>query len=443
MIIGSQKDSPDVRVWTSKLAILQRQVCLIDLGGTWLSTGFLVGPDVVLTTFHSMQPLLGKLEVEELSRTPDVQSDDVTIRFDYILSEDGQQVNRGREFRLAQTDWLVDQSPVGKYVDARHYLPDPRELDYALLRISDSPGLLSTDCDELPRGWIELANPSQNIEVGSSLTILQYPGGSPLRISIDTHAVTGFNENQTRVLYTTYTLPGSSGAPCFDINWRLTAMHQGTDNLRRNNQGIPIHLILKLLKERGLSDVVSQASPRRPSIGRTLEQTLEGTGQSAPDPALRAMINEGESQHVEFKETACRNLRTGVREKKASNQIVKSVAGFMNSEDGGTLLIGIADDGEIIGLNDDYLLADPSKRNFDGYSLFLDNLLSSNLSIENSFRYYKIARHTLLGRDICRVDVEPTSKPVYVEKRLYVRVGNKCPELRGPDMLDYVVRRWR
>jgi hypothetical protein len=340
----------------------------------------------------------------------------------------------------------VAHSLVGVYTGEGNHVPKPSELDFALLRISTSPGLDIVDGTSSPRGWIELLTLSydidEDIKVGSPMTILQHPSGRPLQISIDTHAVTGFNENRTRIFYTTQTLPGSSGAPCFDINWRLIAMHQGSDNIVRRNRGIPIHLILKFLGDRDLLDVVSQEPPRRPIIGPTIQETLFAYDQSPLDPFLKALIAQGESQHVEFKETACRDILTGKRDQLVVNQILKTVAGFMNSEEGGTLLIGVADSGEIVGINDDYSVANPQKRNWDGYNLWLEDVLTSKLEIENPFHFYGFTRYSALGKDICSIYVQPTSRPVYVNKRLYLRTGNKTRELRGPDLVDYVAKRW-
>jgi predicted HTH transcriptional regulator len=57
---------------------------------------------------------------------------------------------------------------------------------------------------------------------------------------------------------------------------------------------------------------------------------------------------------LEFKSS----LRWGVPEggvnKTLEKVIVKTIAGFLNSKDGGTLLIGVADNGTILGLEGDY-----------------------------------------------------------------------------------------
>ncbi len=159
------------------------------------------------------------------------------------------------------------------------------------------------------------------------------------------------------------------------------------------------------------------------------------------DPALMALIAEGESQTLEFKESVCQR-RDKENVSCHGDPIVRSVASFMNSETGGTLLLGVRDDGSVRGLNEDYRVVDAGKGNWDGFQLFLANLLRSRLDIEAPFQFYTITRHTVEGRELCRIDVRPASQAVYVEKRLYVRAANQTLELRGPDLIEYVRGRW-
>ena len=58
----------------------------------------------------------------------------------------------------------------------------------------------------------------------------------------------------TRVRYATNTEPGSSGSPCFDMNWQLAALHHYGDPAWLNpkyNQGVPAHLIRQKIAAEG------------------------------------------------------------------------------------------------------------------------------------------------------------------------------------------------
>jgi len=162
----------------------------------------------------------------------------------------------------------------------------------------------------------------------------------------------------------------------------------------------------------------------------------------SPDPELMALIAGGESQEVEFKESTVQRFNSERDELRGSIQIARSVAGFMNSSQGGTLLLGVRDDGTIRGIQDEYGLVDRGKSNWDGYLLFLNNLLRMRLSIENPFLFYTIERRSLQGNDICLIRAHPSPAPVYLDKHLFVRVGNQTVEMQGPDLVHYVSMRW-
>ncbi|MCF7838355.1 MAG: DUF262 domain-containing protein [Candidatus Marinimicrobia bacterium] len=169
---------------------------------------------------------------------------------------------------------------------------------------------------------------------------------------------------------------------------------------------------------------------------------LEAYSRFSADPTLMALIAEGESQHLEFKVSALGGAGDESDLLRRAEKIVRAVAGFLNSTGGGTLLIGVGDDGALTGIQDEYDQADPQRANWDGYQLFLQNILRSRLGIENPFQWYRLKRHIVLGAEICRLIIQPAPAPVYVDKRLYVRTGNQTIEMRGPDLVAYVQYRW-
>ncbi len=159
----------------------------------------------------------------------------------------------------------------------------------------------------------------------------------------------------------------------------------------------------------------------------------------SPDPELMAMIAGGESQDVEFKERVVSKEKQDVS---GATSISRSVAGFMNSFSGGTLLIGVRDDGTVRGVDSEYSLIDKGKGNWDGFSLFLNNTLRMRLATENPFLFYSIERRRAMDHDICVVRVRPAATPVYLDKHLFVRNNNQTIEMLGPDLVHYVATRW-
>lgn len=113
---------------------------------------------------------------------------------------------------------------------------------------------------------------------------------------------------------------------------------------------------------------------------------------------LADLLAVGESQTVEFKSTARRNTRAGQQDKKMEHVILKTVCGFLNAE-GGTLLIGVDDDGQILGLTGDMKTLG-SKGTRDGFELFLRQHLDNNLSVQTA-GIVKLRFEVLGPADVC------------------------------------------
>lgn len=228
-----------------------RCVCRLESGGLPLGTGFLIGPDVVLTNHHVIQGVSEK-------RVPGAR---ISVVFDYQGLGDGRTVGPGKAYRLAES-WLLASapaSPLDVVPDPKGGVPELDHLDFALLRVDGSPGRDPVPSGE--RGWIPLPEHPPVFLPGSPLCILQHPEGRPLQFALDPEAIVGLNENETRLRYTTNTLPGSSGSPCFDFSWELIALHHSGDPALAPtyNEGIPIHTLRKHLIDKGFGALVGVA----------------------------------------------------------------------------------------------------------------------------------------------------------------------------------------
>jgi hypothetical protein len=156
-----------------------------------------------------------------------------------------------------------------------------------------------------------------------------------------------------------------------------------------------------------------------------------------------AMIADGESDSLEFKASARWDYRERSINKALEFVIVKSTAGMLNAR-GGFLLIGVDDNGAIVGLQQDYLTLS-TRPNRDGYEQLLMSLFSTSfgkdVSASLSIRFQEIG-----GMDICLVQIPRSSKPVYVSdgnrERLFVRAGNTTQELNTRESVAYVRDHW-
>jgi uncharacterized membrane protein YeaQ/YmgE (transglycosylase-associated protein family) len=162
-------------------------------------------------------------------------------------------------------------------------------------------------------------------------------------------------------------------------------------------------------------------------------------------PSIRELLDDGESAVLEFKGSARRNRQTGERDPRLELTIAKSVAGFANAE-GGTLLIGISDDGGVVGLAGDYEITLKGDR--DGYELWLRDYLGQRLGTE-ALHHLHVSFEDLDGADVCRVDVAAAGRPVFLAEPggrrtadLYVRLGNSTRRLLTDEAIAFTARRF-
>ncbi|WP_224785994.1 AlbA family DNA-binding domain-containing protein [Microbacterium caowuchunii] len=165
------------------------------------------------------------------------------------------------------------------------------------------------------------------------------------------------------------------------------------------------------------------------------------------DVDVAAVLAAGESDRVEFKETARWNVREDKKDARMELAIVKTVAAFLNS-DGGVLVIGADDDGRPVGLGRD--LATLRHPDHDRFELWLRDLFVSVLG-RNAATLPRIRFAALAGDDsVCVVQVPPSSAPVFLTQTsgggstdLWVRVGNSTRALRVDEAVAYVARRFK
>ena len=157
---------------------------------------------------------------------------------------------------------------------------------------------------------------------------------------------------------------------------------------------------------------------------------------------LGSLLAAGEGEHVEFKAAARWDVERGCVRRELEDAIARAIAGFLNHA-GGSLLIGVTDDGAISGLANDY--ATLHDRNRDGFERFIVSLVRSRIGGEAGPLIH-IAFHRVGDKDVCRVIVEAAERPMYFHdggtSRLFVRLGNSTRELDVREAMEYVTRRF-
>jgi len=173
------------------------------------------------------------------------------------------------------------------------------------------------------------------------------------------------------------------------------------------------------------------------------DAALDAYREFAPKPGdqeIAALIVKGESNALEFKSSARWDFKQNKQNKAMEDVVVKTVAALLNT-DGGNLLIGVDDARNVIGLAHDYkLFGKPDKR--DAYENFLTTLLLNNFGRDTS-ALIAISIHELDGKDVARVAVKASPKPVYdKDGHLYIRAGNSTRPLNPKETVDYCKMHW-
>ena len=220
----------------------------IDVKNKALGTGFLIGPDLLLTNQHVVE------DQEYLT--------EIVAHFDYRIDANGVPLP-GR---------VVEFQP------SFYFSSDPSLLDYAMLRLKEQPlqhMVLKAKIEGLSylnlllqgkhRGYLVLAE--RFLREKYRINVIQHPDGRPMKVVL-THNYVSTDMTDTRVHYIADTMDGSSGAPVFNQSWEVVALHHSgkpyppdtaKDTLKKAwkgyfhvNEGIPIRALLKDFRARGL-----------------------------------------------------------------------------------------------------------------------------------------------------------------------------------------------
>ncbi len=165
-------------------------------------------------------------------------------------------------------------------------------------------------------------------------------------------------------------------------------------------------------------------------------------------PIVDLLGPDRESLYLEYKSTLRWDIRAEKKGGVAEDAAVKTIAGFANSEFGGTLLIGVTDDGSIHGLEDDY--ATFTKRGERGdqdlWGQHLQNLIRSRLG-DAALALVNWEFHTVNGDQLARIGIEPSGHPILARKGdqeiFWHRTPTSTVAVTAPDERNKIVaRRW-
>lgn len=225
---------------------LSRRVCLVRRKRGSDATGFLVGPDLMLTCAHA---LLG-------TRGIFADPDDVTILFDQFPWDPKKTLRAkgdscGLRFlpfsKPAQPDVVASSIKVSSRCRRRF---DDNELDYILVRLDRPIGLSFLPYSHRIRGWNNCSR--ADAPAAGRVFVVQHPEGEDLQFADGyipaNHTVADFPH---LFHYKSITLNGSSGGPIYDEKRRVVGMHIG-ERSPSEQLGVSFQKIFEDLEKEGV-----------------------------------------------------------------------------------------------------------------------------------------------------------------------------------------------
>jgi len=150
---------------------------------------------------------------------------------------------------------------------------------------------------------------------------------------------------------------------------------------------------------------------------------------------ISELISQGEHDKLEFKSTFRWDLRQNKKNPAIEHAALKSITAFLNS-DGGDLLIGVADDGSILGVEGDNFVND------DKFLLHVWTLIKTSMG-QNISPYIKTTLEKFDDKTVCRVHCLRSPKPVFLrqngfDEMFYIRIGPSSGNLDISEALKYI-----
>lgn len=252
------------------------RTAMIEIGGRPAGTGFLVGPDVLLTAAH----------VFDADQWPPPVTYGVAARFDFE-DEPGRAVAE-TGLTVEVTDFLAGSLPTEREAagyTARDWNAPMDRLDFALVRLARPVGGEAGPGGV--RGWYRLAEATPYAFEHSPLYfIVQHPLGQSQRVSFikSPPTVNGFDPaRRTRIRYRANTLQGSSGSPIVDFRGVLVGVHHfGQSTV---NQGVPVSAIAGAVRRTDATLLTDPGVADAPAVAPALDEAA-APGDDSPYDTL-------------------------------------------------------------------------------------------------------------------------------------------------------------
>lgn len=190
---------------------------------------------------------------------------------------------------------------------------------------------------------------------------------------------------------------------------------------------------------------------RRNSLANDLNEYINNITETTDEIVnvdVLEMIEAGENHNVEFKTTLRYDMRENRVNKMLEEVVLKTIAAFSNGQ-GGRLIMGVTDDMEVIGLDNDFNTLKAG--NIDNFELHLRNLINNAYGTAFASGNIIITFPVVNEIQICVVEIKQGKEPLYTTmtdkngvktEKFYLRSGNSSPALPLSEVSNYIKSRF-
>lgn len=245
-IIGSKDKLLKIN-WLEKALKASKSVCRV-VGDNIIGTGFISQDGYLFTVNH-------------LISNPEMASK-AQVEFNFEATAEGN-----------------IKPKVTYLLDSKDFISSPADqLDFTRIKIIDNPsqplaqwGFVSFETNAIPK-------------VNESVTIIQHPMGKDKQIALDANEVVGQLEQY--LYYRTDTEPGSSGAPVFNADWKVVALHHAAGKFVVNARGDKLDVRQGIL----FKDILADISQKQREI------PIQEQAATAYEPIVQQQTNIGSEE---------------------------------------------------------------------------------------------------------------------------------------------------
>lgn len=187
-----------------------------------------------------------------------------------------------------------------------------------------------------------------------------------------------------------------------------------------------------------IEELLQNLSLSTTSKQNDIDKKIQNSQTDSINNSIAELLSQEESEILEFKSSIRWDYRQAKVNKGLEKVILKTLGAFLNSN-GGTLLIGVDDDKNVLGIEKD--ISTLQKKDEDGLMLHLISIINSYIGVEFNSLIHIIFR-TINNKKVCLIKTQKAPRPVFVkngeQRDFFIRSANSSKALNPEETYKYI-----